>query len=56
MKVVSISDKSKEKKKGGGYFIFVKDYMDQKKEELGDKFVRKDLMEGANQAWKNLDA
>ena len=30
--------------------------MDQKKAELGDKFVRKDLLESANQSWKSMDA
>jgi hypothetical protein len=30
--------------------------MDGKKEELGEKFVRKDLLESAQEAWKNLDA
>lgn len=38
--------KSKEKRKGG-YLGYLKDFMDEKKEELGDKFVRKDLQEAA---------
>jgi hypothetical protein len=30
--------------------------MDGKKAELDDKFVRKDHLEAASEAWKNLDA
>lgn len=30
--------------------------MEKKKAEFGEKFVRKDLMQSANESWKNLDA
>ena len=45
----------KEKKKGG-YLLYLKDYMDAKKAELGEKFERKNHLEAAQEAWKTLDS
>ena len=39
----------------GGYFSFQKQYLEEKKKDLGEKFVRKDEMTNCSAAWKTKD-